>query len=124
MIQLASSLTWHTKAGHHEGKHLMLLVLMSNSPSFAPLASQGLHNSSPMTGHNKETTPHGLALHAPPHGSMAGHLWGLVSKHIVLLAWLARSSLVQHLMAGHHKGEAPHASSLDESTPSFAHLAI
>ncbi|GMN49458.1 hypothetical protein TIFTF001_018620 [Ficus carica] len=55
---------------------------------------------------------------------MTHHVLGLVSKHIVLLAWLARSSLVQHLMAGHHKGEAPHASSLDESTPSFAYLAI
>ncbi|GMN51463.1 hypothetical protein TIFTF001_020614 [Ficus carica] len=125
-------------------RHLMLVAWMSHPPSLAPLASQGLHNSSPMTGHNKETTPHGLALqtpslaylaskgthHSPPK---AGHHWektphasslGLVSKHIVLLAWLARSSLVQHLMAGHHKGEAPHASSLDESTPSFAHLAI
>ncbi|GMN66191.1 hypothetical protein TIFTF001_035260 [Ficus carica] len=51
-------------------------------------------------------------------------LVAMVSKHIALLAWLARSSLVQHLMADHHKGEAPHASSLDESTPNFAHLAI
>ena len=58
------------------------------------------------------------------HQKLTHHVLGLVSKHIVLLAWLARSSLVQHLMAGHHKGEAPHASSLDESTPSFAHLAI
>ncbi|GMN32450.1 hypothetical protein TIFTF001_049775 [Ficus carica] len=43
-------------------RHLMLLAWMSHPPSLAPLASQGLHNSSPMTGHNKETTPHGLAL--------------------------------------------------------------
>ncbi|GMN27362.1 hypothetical protein TIFTF001_044109 [Ficus carica] len=107
MVQLAKLVLFGTlwPATMRE-RHLMLVAWMSHPPSLAPLASQGLRNSSPMTGHNKETTPHGLAL------------------HIVLLARLARSSMVQHLMAGHHKGEAPHASSLDESTPSFAHLAI
>ncbi|GMN31725.1 hypothetical protein TIFTF001_044620 [Ficus carica] len=43
-------------------RHLMLVAWMSHPPSLAPLSSQGLHNSSPMTGHNKETTPYGLAL--------------------------------------------------------------
>ncbi|GMN59405.1 hypothetical protein TIFTF001_028500 [Ficus carica] len=77
----------------------MLLVLMSNSPSLAPLARQGLHNSSPMTGHNKETTHHGLAL----------------VSNSPSLALLASSSIAKPLtMTGHHEGETPHGLALSK----------
>ncbi|GMN75119.1 hypothetical protein TIFTF001_052572 [Ficus carica] len=79
-------------------RHLMLLAWMSHPPSLAPLASQGLHNSSPMTGHNKETTPHGLALQAP---SLA-HLASKGTHH-------------SPPKAGHHWEKTPHASSLDQA---------
>ncbi|GMN65330.1 hypothetical protein TIFTF001_034399 [Ficus carica] len=117
-------------------RHLMLVAWMSHPPSLAPLASQGLHNSSPMTGHNKETTHHGLALvsnsssllswlaqalptRASPKLTKAGHhehwtphVLAWMSKHLALLTWLARALTTHHLRTGHHEHWTSHASSL------------
>ncbi|GMN72423.1 hypothetical protein TIFTF001_052005 [Ficus carica] len=119
MVQLAKLVLFGTlwPATMRE-RHLMLVAWMNHPPSLAPLASQGLHNSSPMTGHNKETTPHGLALQAPSLAHLAskgthhsppkaGHHWEKTphasslgeQASLALLTWLFETS-----MAGHHIG--------------------
>ncbi|GMN58668.1 hypothetical protein TIFTF001_027758 [Ficus carica] len=107
MVQLAKLVLFGTlwPATMRE-RHLMLVAWMSHPPSLAPLASQGLHNSSPMTGHNKETTPHGLALldqawfnTSWPAITRERHLMllALMSQPLALLTWPSRAR-----MAGHH----------------------
>ncbi|GMN65002.1 hypothetical protein TIFTF001_034082 [Ficus carica] len=91
-------------------KHLMLLALVSNPPSFAPLASSSIVKSLTMTGHmraghHKEKAPHGLALVSKPPGFAYLAIWDKngrpprrdFDKHASLAYWLARASSMLHI---------------------------
>ncbi|GMN54153.1 hypothetical protein TIFTF001_023281 [Ficus carica] len=84
--------------GHHKRETPHGLALVSNPPSFAPLASSSIAKSLTITGHmrSKLNAPHMASHHKEwtPHAASLGE-----QASLALLTWLFGTCL-----AGHHIG--------------------
>ncbi|GMN68773.1 hypothetical protein TIFTF001_037832 [Ficus carica] len=83
--------------GHYKEETPHGLALVSNPPSFAPLASSSIAKSLTMTGHMRAGHLKEWTHHATSLGLDTSCFLALLGKHASLACWLARASSRLHL---------------------------